>query len=859
VRRVMIGATCLVVFLSFTISLASPKGASFDAAKLSPELATLIANGGYGKDPLIREVVSRYRSGDIYYLVHVNGAIDRNVLRTIQASGARVRAAFPEVSWIAVVSPLRSVAVVARLARVTNLEIDGVQRLLGVNIQYLRASSASLQAWGNQTKRGTADIGAPAAWAAGIDGSGVTVGVADSGVDGTHPDLSTQDWRRWGQTGLPAKLEGFRDCQGSAGDLGLVTVGGQQIPPSLPDICNNVPSYDDNGHGTHVSGIIAGSAHGGSAAQQGLYPGMAPGAGLAVAKVCSAAGVCLNSAVMAGLEWLSMEKSQGGAGADVINVSLGSDRFVAAAPGGILGGAQLVTNNDAEDQLVNALSRAHNVLFSIAAGNSGPTLGSIGNPADASQAMAVGASIADFDLNHPTAQTAHGEFGDIAPAAAAHGAQGIAGFSSRGPSGDGLVKPDLVAPGSYVISALSKEATEVRATSAHLNNFSTDQTYAVLSGTSMAAPAGAGAAALVINAYEKAIRSAPRYYWVKAALANTAGGKAFEGPVVGLIGGILVRAGAATPEERYPTRNATYVGVTGTGAGRIDVPSATYAITHGVIAYTPGVSNVQDIHQLQPSWAAGDVAPGGSARTTFLLHGAPQMVASAPVTFGVDSGPEPAGVNAAPASWFSLPSAVALRNKDVPVTFGLHLPSTVAPGIYEATIVGTVDLGTVKEHIRLPVQLFVRVIPSLGKASLQGPIWASGVSDYTIVGLENPLASEISTDWTMIPLRLSKTTKQVTFSVYDTKGADTMDVFIFDANGNEIDSTVTNSPDHWVPNGALYTPTSRGSPATVTIRSSEFDGSTHPKLPALVWIAVSDSGPAKAPGFSTYHLDMLVS
>ena len=99
----------------------------------------------------------------------------------------------------------------------------------------------------------------------------------------------------------------------------------------------------------------------------------------------------------------------------------------------------------------------------------------------------VGASIADFDLNHPTDQTEQGEFGNLNPQAAKNGATAIAGFSSRGPSGDRLVKPDLTAPGSYVVSAESSTGGEVKAADAvHKNNYETDPTYAVLSGTSMA-------------------------------------------------------------------------------------------------------------------------------------------------------------------------------------------------------------------------------------------------------------------------------------------------------------------------------------------------------------------------------------
>jgi subtilisin family serine protease len=844
----LIGAVCLTIIISFTS--ASSLSVAIDVTKVDPALRALVTHGGYGKDPLIRQVVRGYRPGTVYYLAEISGGIDSAALRQLRSAGATVRAAYPEISWVAVVSPVRAVASVSRLSRVGSLQIDNVQRLLDLNVQYAKA--AGKPAWGPQNKRGTSDTRADAAWAEGITGAGVTIGVADSGVDGTHPDLDDQDWRKWGQSGLPAKLQAFRDCQPSLPEL----VTG--VTP--PEMCNDVPSYDDNGHGTHVAGIAAGSAYGGDSSQVGLYPGMAPGAALAAAKVCAAAGVCLNSAVMAGIQWLAQEKSQGGAGADIINMSLGGARFVAAAPGAVLDGAQLETNHDAEDQLINALSRIHNTLFVIAAGNSGPVLGSLANPAEASQALAVGATVADFDLNHPTSQTLHGEFGDVIPNAPRYGAFGIAGFSSRGPGGDRLVKPDVVAPGSYIVSALSAEATEVRAGNiAHMNNFSTDTTYAVLSGTSMASPSAAGAAAQVFGAYKDSIGSAPLYYRVKAALANTAGGHAFEGPVAGLIGGVLVKFGAATLQERYPTRNKTWVGVTGQGPGRLDVPDAALAITHGVLIYTPSSRNPNAIRQLQPSWGMDDIAPGGSSRTTFLLHGAPKMPATALTTFTVERGREPIGVNAAPSSWFALPdSATAVRNADVPVSFGLNVPDDAAPGMYEATIVGNVKLGSVTEHLRIPVQFFVRMVPRAGKASLTGPIWASGTSDYTIVGFENPVADQIATDWTMIPLHLDAKTKQVTFSVYDIKGADAMDLFVFDSDGVEIDSTVSSSPDHWLPNGLLYSASSKTSPATVTITSDTFN-TDHPKLPRTVWIAVSDSGPANAPGFSTYHLDVKVS
>jgi hypothetical protein len=99
----------------------------------------------------------------------------------------------------------------------------------------------------------------------------------------------------------------------------------------------------------------------------------------------------------------------------------------------------------------------------------------------------------------------------------------------------------------------------------------------------------------------------------------------------------------------------------------------------------------------------------------------------------------------------------------------------------------------------------------------------------------------------------------VDFAVRDIAEADQMDVFVFDSNGEEIASTVSDNIQYLVPAGALYLPSTKEFPNTTYIEASDFDGVWHPKLPTTVWIAVSDSGPAKAPGFSTYHLDVKVS
>ena len=851
-RRSMAVIVAAVLAVPLTMQIASP-AASIDLHKLSPAMRLLVREKGYRSPSVIAKAVRGMQRGDVYYLARVHGRMDRGLFADLQRAGARVRVAFPEINYVALVSKVGAIARVTGLDRVSQLEVDGVQRLHSASVQYVSAAAAGK--WGDQHKRGTMDVGADKMWAAGIDGSGVTVGVADSGVDSTHPDLDDLDWLNWGGSHEP-KLA-FVDCQPSIGDLVTILSG----DVTIPDLCNAMPGYDDNGHGTHVSGIATGTAQG--RGQEGLYPGMAPGSLLRVAKVCAAAGTCLNSNVMAGMRYLAMEKSEGGAGADIINMSLGGGRTYGAP----LLGAELETNNDPEAMLVNALSQLHNVLFTISAGNSGPSLGSVSNPAVASQSLAVGAAVADFDLDHPVSETLHGEYGNIQPLAKKNNAIGIAGFSSRGPSGDRLIKPDVVAPGVYIVAPEALLGGEVKAGDiGHQHFFSNDLTYAVLSGTSMSAPSAAGVAALVASGYKKTFGSIPAYYRLKAALANTAGTKAFEGSVAGLIFGTLVHNGVGTLADHYPVRNGGEVGVTGTGAGRVNAPAALLALTKGVIAYTPQRGALDEIHELQPSWAMNDLAPGASARTTFLFRGAQQMLGPATISFKMLAEKEPAGMIAAPASWFSLPAAFkAKRNADVTANFGLRVPSNAKPGAYTATMIGTVDLGSVKQSIRIPVQFFVRMLEpnaKVGGSSIEGPIWAADVTDYSMVGFENPIA-DIETDWTMIPMYVPRGVTRIDFSVYDVAGADRMDLFVLDDQGNEIDSTVTGYTSHIVPAGALYVPTSKSDPATMSIFAPQPDGGADTgdyqsdvKLPQTIWLAVSDSGPAKAPSMSRYHLDV---
>src|SRR6478735_6129775 len=178
-------------------------------------------------------------------------------------------------------------------------------------------------------KESVPQVGAPAAWAQGLDGRGVTVAVLDTGVDVHHPDLADQ----------------------------------------IDETASFVPEEsiaDVNGHGTHVASTIVGTG----AASSGDYRGVAPGADLIVGKVLGGPeGSGQDSWVLAGMEWAARS------GAKVVSMSLGD---VAPSDG-----------SDPMSLAVDALSEQYGTLFVIAAGNSGPE--SISSPGAAASALTVGA------------------------------------------------------------------------------------------------------------------------------------------------------------------------------------------------------------------------------------------------------------------------------------------------------------------------------------------------------------------------------------------------------------------------------------------------------------------------------------
>ena len=199
-------------------------------------------------------------------------------------------------------------------------------------------------------------------------------------------------------------------------------------------------AYDNNGHGTHVSGTIAGDGVPGGEGSMGV----APAAALVGLKVLGANGSGLDSDVLAAIQWVIDNGDD--FGIEAINLSLG--------------GEGCSNGSDLGSQAVNSAFDLGYVV-AVAAGNDGPAGCSastgISSPAAAANAITVGA-MADL-----------GQSGFY-----------LVGFSSRGPTLDGRTKPDISSPGVFITSADNATTGDV-----------------VLSGTSMAIPFVVGVSLLM--------------------------------------------------------------------------------------------------------------------------------------------------------------------------------------------------------------------------------------------------------------------------------------------------------------------------------------------------------------------------
>ena len=247
--------------------------------------------------------------------------------------------------------------------------------------------------------------------------------------------------------------------------------------PDLPNLVKtvdftggpNVPG-DPFGHGTHVAGIIGGSGQ----SSQGLYAGVAPSARLINLRVLDASGGGSTSNVISAIEWaIDNRNALGDDGKPlnirVLNISAGHAPY----------------ESSSTDPLAVACRQAvqAGLVVVVSAGNNGkdpitgnPAYGTITTPGIESSVITVGAI---------TTWGTPSRADDV-----------VSTFSSRGPTIDHLMKPDLAAPGSRIVSASSPG--NYLATTYPALQIGTG--YLKLSGTSMAAPEVSGAAAMILSA-----------------------------------------------------------------------------------------------------------------------------------------------------------------------------------------------------------------------------------------------------------------------------------------------------------------------------------------------------------------------
>ena len=416
-------AAILLISLSFTPAQAGRGG----RAGIAPDLAEQIQKGS--------------PSSRIRLVVSLKGGDPAFITRRVQELGGQVQRHFRNIDQMVIGLPLESVGA---LAEVEGLDYISPDRPVTGNASHLERTTGADQAISSSSWYGPT----------GVDGTGVTVAVLDSGIDADHFDLRDE-------------------------------VKGKRRVVFSWDFTGRGSLDDPFGHGTHIAGAIAGD--GSSALIIGRdYTGMAPGANLINFKVLDEAGRGYVSNVIAAIDQAISIRSY--YNIRVINLSL------AAPP----------IDSYVDDPLCKAVLRATKagIVVVAAAGNFGrdqngnKVYGGITSPGISPAAITVGST--------NTLGTDDRSDDAVAP------------FSSRGPTMshttdpltgavvyDNLAKPDLVAPGCRLI-ALERYGNYLVATYPILHvdtgNVNKYSRYMNLSGTSMSTGVVSGAVALMLQA-----------------------------------------------------------------------------------------------------------------------------------------------------------------------------------------------------------------------------------------------------------------------------------------------------------------------------------------------------------------------
>src|SRR5579884_1019268 len=392
-------------------------------------------------DLFLQQAMASRKGGDCQVILQLGAPLNAERERQLQALQAVIYQHLSLIHSVAVRVPARNLAGLSALPFVTHLSADVAVKKCD---EFTVGSSEANVAW--QQYR--------------LDGSGVTVAVVDSGITGGNLDLSNP----------------------SSGASRVI--GGVSFVP------NQDYGGDSCGHGTHIAGIIAGNGANSTGPRFfHTFYGIAPNANLVDVRVLDKHGQGSVSTVISGIQWVV--DNAAAYNIRVLNLSLGhpvGDHYY----------------NDPLCQACEAAWKA-GIVVVCAAGNNGrqnttqtaglpnegwgTAYGSIQSPGNDPFVITVGAT-----------KNMDGSRAD----------DRIATYSSRGPTRlDFILKPDIVAPGNKVISLYAGStylSTNVSSNAipwssyCYKNLTGESQRYYVLSGTSMAVPLVAGAAALLLQA-----------------------------------------------------------------------------------------------------------------------------------------------------------------------------------------------------------------------------------------------------------------------------------------------------------------------------------------------------------------------
>ncbi len=271
------------------------------------------------------------------------------------------------------------------------------------------------------------------------------------GIDGSGVTVAFLDTGVWEKVAKKAEFLAWADTSGDA-------TGEENLDGNA---WKNVS--DENGHGSHVASVVTGNRN----EPSGKVKGVAPGARLVMVRAFDAEGSGSYLDVVEGIDWVVRNKAA--LGIDVLNLSFGAEPIS-------------YYWEDPVNQAVMA-AWAAGIVVVASAGNTGPEPMTIGVPGNVPYVITVGA--AGDGLTPTDASDDH-----------------LSHFSSTGPTIEGFVKPELIAPGEYILARMDPDSSIANE---HYQNPTDEEkalpeTYYRMSGTSQSAAIVSGAVALMLQA-----------------------------------------------------------------------------------------------------------------------------------------------------------------------------------------------------------------------------------------------------------------------------------------------------------------------------------------------------------------------